>query len=727
MSTTINQKRLVKILVILTGLFVLAQILLLWVNAITSKFFDTAVSSSLTSQILHSKIFLFGLAQFIAGQLLLYIIFISIIWYLAISVGELFKLTGMTTYLYGILLFLVSIVGIFAANNYYAPHSFFANLVRSNLFNNHLSDSALKYCITLIGAFFFINGVFALINLIRSLQKQKNILRHSVVLLFILIIFSIFCMPQFSTTPYSVATTERPNIIIIGVDALRPDFLNFNHKNTVATPNIDNFLGSAIHFSEVYTPLPRTFPAWTSILTSTYPKHNLARGNNADLSDVILTETLPKKLQQAGYETIYSTDDTRFNNTNQSFGFDRIITPPMGLNDFLIGTINDFPLSNLIVTTPLGKLLFPYNYANHGAYITYRPSNFLQLLNDALQKRQQKPLFIAVHFTITHWPFYWFNDKQPFDRPEFSRYQAGIEAADKQIGNFLVALKNNRLLDHAVVILLSDHGMALGLRGERPITAPNYQGNPVNIKNIPIYRYATFPPLLDPTHLYGPDTSYGYGGDVLSLSQYHSVLGFQGYGTSLGLPHTVSGRVLLTDIAPTILDLLHLRPFDKTDGISLTPYFTSNTKIIPRTLYLESSFTLEEIEKEGISVSKVLEKTVKLYRMDKNTGLLFLKKNAIDGMTKNKQLAVMQGNWLLAHYPTSERPRMVFDPVTKNMTIKEVQQPARFVLVNLKTGAWTLELNTAFAHTAPLNSLFTALQGFYGSEIATTEFKTESR
>jgi arylsulfatase A-like enzyme len=722
MTVTKKRASLPKMLAILTGLFVLAQVLLLMINVSTTKFFDTAVSSSLTSQILHSSIFVTGLLRFLASQLLIYTLFVGLIWYLAISVGELFSLRYITTYMLGIALLFISFIAILSANYRFIPHSFFSNLIRTQL-ANPLLDTPIRYAFFLSSWILVTTACLAISHLFFSLAKKQNCLRHVTVLIIATVILLANVNFNFHTTPIiPTATTEKPNIIMIGIDAVRPDFVGFYNKGVTNTPHIDAFLASSTHFANALTALPRTFPSWASILTGSYPKHSGARGNNTDLSEIVVDATLPKTLQQAGYETIYSTDDTRFNNTNSLFGFDHVITPPMGLNDFIIGTVNDFPLSNLIIPMPLGQLLFPYNYANHGTPITYSPNNFLQLLNQALQQREQKPLFIAVHFTVTHWPFYWFNDKLSDECREMCRYQAGISAADKQMANFFKLLQTNKLLDHAIVVLLSDHGTSMGLPGDRITFADHYQGNNrANIKKLPIAKYANAPAFTqDFYHDYGIDTSYGYGGDILSLKQYHTILAFKGYGVDLGKIHAVPDRVLLMDIAPTILDLLHLPALMHADGISLKPYLFSpnNTALTnnQRPLFFESSFTLEEIEKEGISVDKVLAKTVKLYRMDPKSGLVFIKKEAERGMNKNKQEGIIQGNWLLAQYPESTRWELLHDN-SKGINHQARIEPAYMVLVNLKTRDWTMELDSAFAKTAPLESLKEQLYGFYGKEI----------
>jgi arylsulfatase A-like enzyme len=724
MIVTKKRLSLPSMLALLTSIFVLAQIYLLLVNASTTRFFDTAVSTSLTTQILHSNIFIMGLLKFLASQLLIYTLFVGLIWYLAVSIGELFSLREDTTYTFGIALLLVSYICVLSANYYFVPHSFFSNLIRTTFLTDPLLDTPIRYTLTLTSWILFTVGCLAVTNMVFSLGKKRNGARHvTALLLGAVIILGSINFHTKTASPLPSGTSAKPNIIIIGIDAMRPDFVGYYNKGVTITPHIDAFLQSGIPFSDAYTALPRTFPSWTSILTGSYPIHTGARGNNTDLSEIAVDATLPKSLQKAGYETIYSTDDTRFNNTNASFGFDHVVTPPMGLNDFLIGTVNDFPLSNLIITTPLGRLLFPYNYANHGTPITYDPKNFTHLLNEALQQREQKPLFMAVHFTVTHWPFYWFNDKLAGECNEICRYQAGIGAADKQMAKFFEILQANKLLDHAIVILLSDHGMSMGLPGDRVTSVDHYQGDKAHAKKLTVMKYSSAPAFsMDFKHNYGIDTSYGYGGDILSLTQSHAVLAFKGYGVDIGKAHSVSERILLMDIAPTILDLLQLPPLAHSDGISLKPLLLSSTDKLDtknqRPLFFETSFTIEEIEKEGISVDKVLAKTVQLYRMDPKTGLIFIKKDAEQSMDKNKQEAIMQGDWLLAQYPESIRTELSHNTNSVDSSYQIHAEPPYMVLVNLKTGQWTMELDNAFAKTAPLKSLKDQLYTFYGSEIA---------
>jgi arylsulfatase A-like enzyme len=698
----------------LTIAWILFQVSLLIIEATSSELVDTAVSTSLTSQILGSKIFITGMLYFLSSQFLLYALLVAIQWYLAISVAELTGLSARATYWLAILLFCTCNIFICAANNFFVPHSFFAIY-----FNKTFSNTTLLKSLFASGGILVLTSLLALYNLLRSMYRKQNLLRHSGVLLLLIGLFLLVLHDQHEAQPITVASTsQQPNVIIIGIDALRPDFIGLNSQHKTITPHIDAILQTGTNFTSAYTALPRTFPSWTGILTGTYPKNNNARGNSTDFDNLMLTQTMPKIFKAAGYETIYSTDDTRFNNTNKLFGFDRIVTPPMGINDFLIGTLNDFPLSNLIITTPLGKLLFPYNYANHGPSITYAPDNYLRMLDTALHQRTHKPLFLAVHFTVTHWPFYWFNDRDYVSCSEVCRYQGGIMQSDRQLEKFLQTLHASHLLDHTIVVLLSDHGVSLGLHGDRVVAAANYSGDKANIKKLTVFKYAGVPEYsLDMHRDFGIDTSHGYGGDVLSLKQYHALLAFKGYGIDIGQAHTVTQPVMLMDVAPTLLALAHLPALAHADGMSLTDYlFQRPAPRVARPLFFESSFTLEEIEKEGISINKVLAKTVGLYRMDKS-GLMFIKSDAEHAMAANKQYGILLNNWLLAYYPPAIHAYMTLDPLTKQSAFKTNHVPAFPVLVNLTTGAWTTELDTPFAQNSPAKELLSQLHEFYGDAV----------
>ena len=116
-------------------------------------------------------------------------------------------------------------------------------------------------------------------------------------------------------------------------------------------------------------------------------------------------DTLADVLRRHGYRTVYATDEVRFANIDGTFGFDQLITPPIGAVDFLLGYAGDLPLVNLLCSTRLGGWLFPSNHANRAAYVTYRPVSSSGRLERELDVGG--PSLLAIHLTLAHWPYGW--------------------------------------------------------------------------------------------------------------------------------------------------------------------------------------------------------------------------------------------------------------------------------------------------------------------------------
>ncbi|MCD6039800.1 MAG: Arylsulfatase [Gammaproteobacteria bacterium] len=717
-------------LVALTGLYLFTQILFFSAALLTSNALDTFqfILPSLSRTLLHSPFILFPIFQFFVAQILIYGFYVAIIWYFTISISELFSLRLVQVRLLGALLWMVGVVGILAANGYYFPEAFFSKLMSQYLFPERWMSLACKIIlcctITIAGFVIFLTLIQGSFNFYKKIYRVRDCLAF----LFVIGIFSILATDHFLAMPtvFSSPSPNKPNIIMIGFDAMRPDFIGIQNKFKTETPHINDFMRSATQFVNAYTPLARTLPSWTSILTSRYPKNHHARGNNTDLSRINLDETLEKSLKQQGYETFYATDDRRYNNLNEQFGFDHVVGPPTGFNDFLLGSINDFPFSHLLIPTPLGKILFPYSYANHDVSISFSPDNFLQLIRQALHRRQNKPVFLAVHFNISGYPFYWVGCKKKKEDSMINLYKNGINEADKQFNELFTILRKNNLLQNAIVILLSDHGISLGLPHDRVIQEAQFQGDKRNLKKIKMTKYYNAPSYSTNKSDYGIDTSWGYGGDILSLKQNHILLAIKSYGKDRSKSPIIFDRVSTLDIAPTLLDILDYPPFKKSEGISLKNLMTHKKDKFTsqRVFYFETSFSIPEIETEHVSVENVLKKVIHLYEIDPKDGQVFFQPAAEHAMNYEKEHAIMKGEWYLACYPPSRVLKLTFPMRNKTnlaypqkMFIKASIISGYKVLVNLQTGQWTMNWDTPLALHAPLVELLNKLQGFYNDEI----------
>src|SRR3990167_993559 len=660
-------------LLLLTGFFVLLEISLFIQN-----YRDFLSESTSVSGGLHLPLaFLPQIFLFVVIQLLIHFAYCILVWGISLSILKLFPSYSLDAVYFAMGIWLFGLLTALVANDVFYPNSKFSELIHIFLVN--FSIAKIVFIILLLGCVFFIT--LAVLSLVLHKQWLLMIASSTITLIY---------MADFSAANVQ-QKLPQPNIIVVGIDALRPDFMGFFGRETV-TPFIDSFLSRAVVFSQAVTPLARTFPSWTSILTGRYPKEVNIRTNLAKQQYANLANTLPSILRDRGYFTLFATDETRFSNIGTHFGFDRIVTPSIGLSDFLLGTINDFPFSNFLINTTLGKWIFPYSYGNRAAYITYQPNSFLNLIRPHLKESKNVPLLLAIHFCLPHYPYLW-SDLPGQDNKIVEHYQKSIERVDQQLHSFFITLKHYGLLEHAIVVLLSDHGEALEFSGDRITEAELFLTLNRKGMNIP-----SFYPTSD--HKETINQSAGHGTDVLGLPQYHSLLAIKLYGVNKQQARIIANTVSLLDIKPTILDLLGIEPL-ASSGQSLAQFVNGKHDISfkHRPIFLETDFSPPAIRTVFPDTHQVLLEGVNIFEVDPQTFQLVVKKDMNRMIIKSKQYAVIEDEWMLALYPQHQNDRMP-------------------ILINLKTGVWTNDMRSAFAKSSPARRLLILLKMFYEDELS---------
>ena len=432
---------------------------------------------------------------------------------------------------------------------------------------------------------------------------------------------------------------SRPNVIILGIDSLRLDELR-RFGGTGSTPNLDRFLAEADLLRDTTTPAARTFSSWMAILTGRSPTVTGARFNLAARARVTAYPTLGDVLRDEGYKTIYSTDEVRFANIDETFGFDQVITPRIGASDFILGTYNEVPLASVVVNTRLGQWLFPFSYANRGVATMFQPETYLGRVERELAF-EQPTLFIA-HLTAAHWPYYVGNTPYGLMKKDHSEghplYHVGLETADRMFGELVEMLKRKGALDNAVVVVLSDHGEAFGL--------PNDALFPVDK---PVFIEGLRAPLKVNDH--------GHGQSVLSPSQYQVLLGFRTFGIfdefesdarEWGVPITVE------DIAPTLLDLLHV-PDDplRATGQSIAPVLRQSSTMIAsdRIRFTETDLAVLPGPGGGVDEVATARQNSMFFNVDPASGRLEINEQFAPLATAFKERAAFTQRHLLAALP----------------------------------------------------------------------------
>lgn len=576
----------------------------------------------------------------------------------------------------------LSVCTLLTANVYFFPLSRFSRLFLPEfpalLLLGLLIFSLFILSILLLNSLFFVSKRF-----------PKTVSASS---LFIVILFISTNITSPSSNHDAASLNEKPNIIIVGIDSLSPSKVNAKD-----TPTIARFIKHSVSFKETISPLAHTFPAWSSILTGLYPEHHQARYNLIPLNMVKSSTSVAWTLQRLGYETIFATDDRQFNNMGSEFGFKRVIGPKVGVNDILLSNFNDFPLSNLLVNLRVSYWLFPYNYINRASHYTYYPRTFDKALHRLLKpSNSTSSIFLAVHFTMPHWPYAWAQSsfvQVSYDSNNIKKqgqlYTKALQQIDQQVKHLLQTLEEYGYLKNSLVILLSDHGEALYEQGSRQTNSHSYQG-------LSTSKFADYLQRKTSTDL---ETSMGHGSDLLSPNQYHCLLAFKIYQQNqLRItPKVINTRVALLDIAPTIHELLKTPSPYVVDGHSLLNAIEQEHFVLPNRSFIMESGMLPN---QFISPEKAEMLGKEFFTIDPYKGTLQLKKNKISKLDSDKLYGLIEGDWVLALYPDDDE----YIPV----------------ILHLSDGKWTDRLNTEFAKKSPAKHMLSQLEHFYSKKFKTT-------
>ena len=233
---------------------------------------------------------------------------------------------------------------------------------------------------------------------------------------------------------------DKPNVLLITLDTTRADHLGVYGYRDGETPNVDALARRGVLFAQAMSPAPLTLPAHSSIMTGTYPTYHGVRVNgNTALSPA--QATIAQTLKERGYAT-------------GAWVSAFVLDGRWGLNRGFDVYDDSFDL---------GK----YKHLDLGS--VQRPGN--EVVDQALawlDAHERVPFFAWVHLYDPHTPY---EPPEPFRSRYASRglrglYDGEIAFADQQVGRCLEWLRTHGVEDRTVVVVMGDHGEALGSHGE---------------------------------------------------------------------------------------------------------------------------------------------------------------------------------------------------------------------------------------------------------------------
>jgi arylsulfatase A-like enzyme len=369
---------------------------------------------------------------------------------------------------------------------------------------------------------------------------------------------------------------EPLNVVILGVDTLRPDHMSCYGYGRETTPAIDRLAASGALFENAIAPSPWTLPSFATVFTSLYPQqHGAVDANSAMRMDF---PTLASVLKANGYATGAMINAPLL---KPKYGLDRgfeAYRMPPSSGRFADGTTVD--------------------------------------ALDWIDRNRDRPFFIFVHYFDPHLPYsppapfnkmfdagYGGTIKEiynPRDLPRVRRdrfaqmeslsdadwnhikalYDGEIAFTDQSIGTLLDKLDEWGLRDNTLVVFLSDHG-------EEFFDHEGFEHGHT------LYNELIKVPLI-----------FSLPGDIPRNAR-------------------VSRQVRLLDVAPTVLDLLDLDPQPEFEGISLRPLLEGTgpagpqpEQILPPEIaYAEATLYFEELKSAVSYPWKLIYNTVNMESM----------------------------------------------------------------------------------------------------------------
>lgn len=326
---------------------------------------------------------------------------------------------------------------------------------------------------------------------------------------------------------------DKPlNVVVVGIDTLRPDHLTCYGYERATSPNIDEFASGGVLFENAISQAPWTAPSFATVFSSLYPSQHGSMGvRNKVRSSVPLLATM---LKEYGYATGAIINAPALKpEFGLSRGFDFYdMTPPEGrIGD---GTTRD--ALNWIDDNRDGPfLLFVHYFDPHIPYAP--PPGYDDLFNPGYEGRIKNP-FNLEGFSLVRPKL--FEELKVLTAEDWAEvidlYDGEIVYVDSAFGDLVRGIEERGLRDNTVIIMLSDHGEEFFEHG-------------------------------------GFEHGHSLYDELIRVPLVISMPGKVNEGLR------VRNQVRLLDVTPTVFDLIGLDQEPHFEGVSLVPYLTGQGSV----------------------------------------------------------------------------------------------------------------------------------------------------
>ncbi len=360
------------------------------------------------------------------------------------------------------------------------------------------------------------------------------------------------------------------NVIIISADSLRND-----HVNSELTPNLISLAQQGTRFQQCYVSLPRTFPQWITYLKSQYPSQHGVRHMFPEKS---LREqeqgSLCTVLKKHGYRTAVVSDFAGDVFSRFQAGFDIVRTPYFNFNTLVEQRCLEMHYLLLpYILNQAGREIFPVlkEMANNADPLMLEQE--AEKVIAGFKGRQN--FFLVLFSSVTHFPYaapypYYtmftkpgYQGRYKYYKPNIpgesldlppadleqirGLYKGAVRSFDDMTGRLMAYLEKNKLAQNTIIIILSDHGEQLYEHGWGQGHGEHLRGRAV--LNVPLI-------IKNPRESFAVQEQSSIVRDI--------------------------------DVAPTILDLLHIKAPQTMEGVSLLPLARGDTSSLNLTAFAET-------------------------------------------------------------------------------------------------------------------------------------------
>jgi hypothetical protein len=236
------------------------------------------------------------------------------------------------------------------------------------------------------------------------------------------------------TAPRPPELQARMNIVMVHLDALRPDHLGFAGYARPTSPHLDRLRASSTWFARAYTPAPTTryamASAFTGLEAAAVPHF---RGQGPDFTLLPQAFTFAERLDE--YDRV-------------GFSISYVVQHIYGIGQGFRRWETPWPADDWART--------------YGTAATLTSEAALAYL--ATQGQEHGPFLLFVHYQCTHDP-YSARPEWNFGDQEVDHYDSAAAYCDDELGRLVTAIDARDDANRTALVVYSDHGELFGEHG----------------------------------------------------------------------------------------------------------------------------------------------------------------------------------------------------------------------------------------------------------------------